>query len=46
METVIQVQILIDVFKEEISKLTNENILLKARIQQLQNELSDKEKND
>lgn len=46
METVIQVQILIDVFKEEISKLINENILLKARVQQLQNELSDKEKND
>lgn len=38
----VQVQILIDTYKEEIARLTNENILLIAQIKQLkliQNEL-------
>ena len=42
----VQVQILLDTYKEEIARLANENILLIAQIKQLkqlQNELEKKE---
>ena len=45
----VQVQILLDTYKEEIARLANENILLIAQIKQLkqlQNELKKKEKED
>lgn len=35
----IKIQVVIDTYKEEIARLTNENILLRAQIKQLQNEL-------
>jgi cell division protein FtsB len=35
----VQIQIVIDTYKEEIARLTNENILLRAQVKQLQNEL-------
>lgn len=38
MEMELKVQIVIDTYKEEIARLINENILLKAQIKQLQNE--------
>lgn len=38
MEFELKVQIVIDTYKEEIARLTNENILLKAQVKQLQNE--------
>lgn len=38
MEIELKVQIVIDTYKEEIARLINENILLKAQIKQLQNE--------
>lgn len=43
----IKIQIIIDAYKEEVARLTNDNILLKAQIKQLQNELySNKEEED
>lgn len=43
----IKIQIIIDTYKEEVARLTNDNILLKAQIKQLQNELySNKEEED
>lgn len=43
----IKIQIIIDTYKEEVTRLTNDNILLKAQIKQLQNELySNKEEED
>lgn len=38
MEFELKVQIVIDTYKEEIARLTNENVLLKAQVKQLQNE--------
>lgn len=35
----VKIQVVIDTYKEEIARLTNENVLLKAQIKQLQNEL-------
>lgn len=35
----VKIQVVIDTYKEEIARLTNENVLLKAQIRQLQNEL-------
>lgn len=40
----IKIQLIIDAYKEELARLANENILLKAQIKQLQNELENKEK--
>lgn len=37
----VQIQIVIDTYKEEIARLTNENILLRAQVKQLQNELKE-----
>ena len=45
----VQVQILMDTYKEEIARLANENILLIAQIKQLkqlQNELAKKNKEE
>ena len=36
----VKIQVVIDTYKEEIARLINENILLKAQIRQLQNELN------
>lgn len=35
----VKVQVVIDVYKDEIARLSNEIVLLKAQIRQLQNEL-------
>lgn len=35
----VKIQVVIDTYKEEVSNLMNENVLLKAQIKQLQNEL-------
>lgn len=42
----VDIGLIIDLYKDEINKLLNENILLKAQIKQLQNELSELEVND
>lgn len=42
----VDIGLIIDLYKEEINKLINENILLRAQIKQLQNELSELEVND
>lgn len=34
----VKIQVVIDAYKEEIARLINENVLLKAQIKQLQNE--------
>ena len=36
----ITIQLIINEYKEELAKLMNENILLRAQIKQLQNELN------
>ena len=36
----ITIQMIINEYKEELAKLMNENILLRAQIKQLQNELN------
>ena len=36
----IEIQVVIETYKEEIAKLLNENILLKAQVKQLQNDLN------
>ena len=36
----VKIQVAIDTYKEEIARLANENVLLKAQIKQLQNELN------
>ena len=38
--------LIIDLYKDELNKLVNENILLKAQIKQLQNEISKLEVSD
>ena len=35
-------QLVLDAYREEIAKLANENVLLRAQIRQLQNELEKK----
>lgn len=35
----IKIQLIIDEYKEELAKLMNENILLRAQVKQLQNDL-------
>lgn len=42
----VDIGLIIDLYKEEINKLINENILLRAQIKQLQNEISELEVND
>lgn len=42
----VDIGLIIDLYKDELNKLINENILLKAQIRQLQNELSKLEVND
>ena len=37
----VQIQIVIDTYKEEIARLINENILLRAQVKQFQNELKE-----
>ena len=36
----IKIQLIIDEYKEELAKLMNENILLRAQVKQLQNDLN------
>ena len=44
MEMEITIQMIINEYKEELARLMNENILLRAQLKQLQNELNaDKE---
>ena len=38
----IKMQLVLDAYREEIAKLANENVLLRAQIRQLQNELEKK----
>ena len=38
----VKIQVVIDTYKEEIARLSNENVLLKAQVKQLQNELENK----
>ena len=42
----VKIQVVIDTYKEEIARLTNENVLIKAQIRQLQNELNSDEGSD
>lgn len=42
----IKIQVIIDMYKEEVARLLNDNILLKAQVKQLQNELSSYNEND
>lgn len=37
----VKIQVVIEAYKEEIARLANENILLKAQINQLQNEIEE-----
>lgn len=37
----VKIQVVIEAYKEEIARLINENILLKAQLKQFQNEMSD-----
>ena len=38
----IKMQLVLDAYREELARLTNENVLLRAQIRQLQNELEKK----
>lgn len=42
----VDIGLIIDLYKDELNKLINENILLRAQIKQLLNELSELEVND
>lgn len=42
----IKIQLIIDEYKEEIAKLMNENILLRAQVKQLQNDLNELNRGD
>ena len=42
----IKIQLIIDEYKEELSKLMNENILLRAQVKQLQNDLNELNRGD
>ena len=42
----VDIGLIIDLYKDEINKLINENILLKAQIKQLQNEIAELEVKD
>ena len=40
----IKIQLIINEYKEELAKLMNENILLRAQVKQLQNDLEESNK--
>ena len=42
----IKIQLIIDEYKEELAKLMNENILLRAQVKQLQNNLDELNRGD
>lgn len=42
----VDIGLIIDLYKDELNRLINENILLKAQIKQLQNEISELDVND
>lgn len=42
----IKIQLIIDEYKEELAKLMNENILLRAQVKQLQNDLDELSRGD
>lgn len=42
----IKIQLIINEYKEELAKLMNENLLLRAQIKQLQNDLDELNRGD
>ena len=42
----IKIQLIINEYKEELSKVMNENILLRAQVKQLQNDLDELNRGD
>ena len=42
----IKIQLIIETYKEELERLMNENILLKAQVKQLQNDLNELNRGD
>ena len=42
----VDVSLILDIYREEINGLMNENILLKAQLKQLQNELASEKSED
>lgn len=42
----IKIQFIIDMYKEELAKVMNENILLRAQVKQLQNDLDELNRGD
>ena len=42
----IKIQLIIDEYKEELAKLMNENLLLRAQVKQLQNDLDELNRGD
>ena len=42
----IKIQLIINEYKEELTKLMNENILLRAQVKQLQNDLDELNRGD
>ena len=42
----VKIQLIINEYKEELAKLMNENLLLRAQVKQLQNDLDELNKGD
>lgn len=42
----IKIQLIINEYKEELAKLMNENLILRAQVKQLQNDLEELNKGD
>ena len=42
----VKIQLIINEYKEELAKLINENLLLRAQVKQLQNDLDELNKGD
>ena len=42
----VKIQLIINEYKEELAKVMNENILLRAQVKQLQNDLEELNKGD
>lgn len=42
----IKIQLIIEMYKEELAKVMNENILLRAQVKQLQNDLDELNRGD
>ena len=42
----IKIQLIINEYKEELAKLMNENLLLRAQVKQLQNDLNELNRGD